>query len=70
MNAVTQITLEYRQAGMKFVRKGKHLVWDCPCGHARLQTSGTHNEGRGDNNARALLRRTLRTCRQRMKSGQ
>lgn len=49
-------------AGFTLIRSRKHLIWRCPCGHTQIPSSGSHHEGRGDQNARALIARTLRAC--------
>jgi len=50
-------------AGFTLLRTKNHQIWGCPCGHTRIPMSCSHHEGRGDQNARALIARTLRACR-------
>lgn len=49
-------------AGFSPVRHKNHKIWRCPCGHTQLTLSGSRHGGRGDQNAKALIARTLRAC--------
>lgn len=62
MKNLKALDLAFEQAGFRLVRHRKHKVWACPCGHAQITTSSSQHGGRGDQNARALLRRTARQC--------
>lgn len=63
MDNLKALDLAFQEAGFTLVRHGKHKVWRCPCGHAQLVASSSKHGGRGDQNAKALLRRTARQCK-------
>lgn len=52
----------FRNAGFVLIRDKGHMIWGCPCGHARVVTRSTPARGRGDKNAKAEMTRTLRAC--------
>jgi len=56
------LTNDLVSAGFRLLRKKNHEIWGCPCGHAQIPMSCSRHEGRGDQNARALIARTLRAC--------
>jgi hypothetical protein len=53
----------FQEHGFTLVRNKNHQIWACPCGHHRITTTGSPCGGRGDNNAKAQIRRTLRACK-------
>jgi hypothetical protein len=55
-------------AGFTLIRSNKHQIWGCPCGHGRVTVSNSRHGGRGDNNARAEIARTLRACKPRQEN--
>lgn len=59
------VALDRAIAANKFVlaRKKKHKIWNCPCGHHQMTSSGSRHGGRGDQNAKALMARILRQCK-------
>lgn len=64
MKSVTALVKLFSENGFTLARQTNHMVWRCPCGRHQITSSGTHCEGRGDNNAKALMKRTLRKCAQ------
>lgn len=66
MRAYTALATLYEQSGFTLVRKKKHPIWRCPCGHAQITESSSCHGGRGDINARTRIARTLRACAARM----
>jgi hypothetical protein len=52
----------FEEHGFTLARSKNHLIWNCPCGHARVTTSTTGGYGRGSANAAAQIKRTLRAC--------
>jgi hypothetical protein len=52
----------FQQSGFTLVRSKNHMIWRCPCGRHQLVTSTSRCGGRGDENAKADIRRTLRAC--------
>lgn len=67
MLAYTALARLYEQSGFTLVRKKKHPIWRCPCGHAQITESSSRHGGSGDINARTRIARTLRVCSQQMK---
>jgi hypothetical protein len=66
VSPVKAITLEFEEAGFELLRQNNHLVWRCPCGHRKVTSSGSHCKGRADENAKALIKRTLKQCQERI----
>jgi hypothetical protein len=62
MNNLVALDLVFDAAKFTLTRKRKHKIWQCPCGHHQMSSSGSRHGGRGDQNARALIRRILRQC--------
>lgn len=62
MNPVTAIDNMFEAAGFTLVRKTRHRVWRCPCGHIQLTSQSSPCKGRGDQNVKAKLNRALREC--------
>lgn len=65
MRGGTEITQMLKKAGFELLRKNKHEVWGCPCGHALITVAAT-GDGKGSAaiNIRTRLARTLKTCEQ------
>lgn len=64
MNDLTALDRLYREAGFVLARYRKHKIWRCPCGHATITSSTSRHGGRGDQNARALVARIRKACKQ------
>jgi len=62
MRQVSELIRAYKAAGFTLVRSKKHLIFQCPCGHAQLVDTSTRCGGRGGTNAKARIARTLRAC--------
>ena len=67
MNAITEQTAMYRQAGFTLARTDRHQIWRCPCGHAQLVDKTTRGGGSGSGNSKARLNRTLKECKRRLR---
>lgn len=68
MNDLTALDRAYTEAGFSLVRSRNHKIWRCPCGHTQIASSNSRHGGRGDQNAKALITRTLRACTPRQRS--
>jgi len=55
----------YVSSGLTLIRDKNHQVWRCPCGHTQVVLRCSPSGGRGDKNAKAQLKRTLRECAER-----
>lgn len=55
-------------AGFTVRRHRKHMIWDCPCGHAQITTSSTRQGGSGDTWIYSLMKRTKLACDENMKA--
>lgn len=53
----------FEQAGFRLVRSNNHLIWQCPCGHARVPSPTSVGRGRSAQNMKAEIARTLRACK-------
>lgn len=60
------MTKEFRktleQAGWTLIRRSKHLIYACPCGHALLTCPATPSDHRSLRNTESQFRRLARTC--------
>lgn len=64
MQASSALCKAFERAGFTLVRSNRHLIWQCPCGHAKIPSPKTPGKGRAVWNSEALLTRTLRACQQ------
>lgn len=55
------------KAGFTLLRRNKHMIWDCPCGHDRITISCSRQRGSGNTAAYAQMARILRECGPRRK---
>lgn len=62
MRSITAIDHMMTAAGFTLVRQSNHRVWRCPCGHAQITSHCSPCGGRGDQNMKAKLARTVRAC--------
>jgi hypothetical protein len=62
VKSTTALVKLFKEHGFTLVRQTNHQVWGCPCGHALITIATSPCKGRGDSNAKAQLRRTLRAC--------
>ena len=63
MNNLVALDLAFDKAQFTLARQRNHKIWRCPCGHHQATSSHSRHGGRGDQNARALIRRILRQCK-------
>lgn len=63
MNNLVALDRTFAAAKFSLIRQTGHKIWRCPCGHHQMSSSNSRHGGRGDQNARALIRRILRQCR-------
>jgi hypothetical protein len=67
MRTKTALLRHLLKEGFTLVRQTNHAIFRCPCGHQQISLSLTHQEGRSDQNDRALIARVLRECEENQK---